>query len=128
MFFVNFYDFRKLSLAPPSCFDSLQPRHTKSEKLAGIPPAPQAPFRPRRRRRSTGPSPSAHCVRFLLVRFPPALRDEEKDRFLPVLLLRLELAGIEPASEISSTRLSSTIVIEILFPLPKSPMTDFQAR
>lgn len=43
-------------------------------------------------------------------------------------LFFMELGGIEPPSETSSVKLSSTIVIEILIPLPGSPMTDFRSE
>ena len=42
--------------------------------------------------------------------------------------LLVEMRGIEPLSEILSSGLSSTTVIEILFPRHGSPMTDFHAR
>ncbi len=40
----------------------------------------------------------------------------------------MEMRGIEPLSEILSPGLSTTIVIETLVPLHRSPMTDFCTR
>ena len=42
-------------------------------------------------------------------------------------LFIMELRGIEPLSEISSTLLSPTAVFEIFIPLCRSPKTDFRA-